>query len=395
MLVKWVPLKMHFPRNYGVGSVLVSSCMSNTLRFSALASCLALSPASMRSSARDFLGLMYRMYFTRILQEQKPATRKSLFLKVPNRLLGSFLISGILFSPTVHAANKAPVTTPTSPQLEQRLVNIERLLQSNALLDMLQQIELLQKEISQLRGEIEVNNHVLNQMKKRQRDLYTDIDRRLQAVENPAEHSDTDLSGISTKSNPPLKTLGTTETVNPPASQAEAVALTLEQTEKQATNQQAGTETEGEATDETETVTTTSSEPDTRVEPDVVQIQAEYQHAFKLLKQSQYDQSIKAFAKFVEAHPDNQYSDNAQYWMAEALYVKRQYEDAIREYNNLVSNYPESQKVPHGLLKIGYSYQELGKTDEAKLWYTDVRQRFPGTTASRLADDRLKHINDS
>ena len=87
--------------------------------------------------------------------------------------------------------------------------------------------------------------------------------------------------------------------------------------------------------------------------------------------------------------------DSAQYWMAEALYVKRQYEDAIKEYNNLVSNYPESQKVPHGLLKIGYSYQELGKADEAKLWYTDVKRRFPGTTASRLASDRLKHINDS
>ena len=77
------------------------------------------------------------------------------------------------------------------------------------------------------------------------------------------------------------------------------------------------------------------------------------------------------------------------------MYVKSQYEDAIREDNNLVSNYQESKKVPHGLLKIGYSYQELGKAEEAKLWYTDVRQRFPGTTASRLADDRLKHINDS
>lgn len=301
------------------------------------------------------------------------------------RLLSLFLVSGILFSPTVFATNKgAPVTTPTSPQLEQRLANIERLLQSNALLDMLQQIDLLQKEIAQLRGEIEVNNHVLDQMKKRQRDLYTDVDRRLQSMES---------SGSSTESIPPLETLGTTETVNPPenihGNQTETTALTLEQVETQAprvsaSGQQAVTTTEDTAT-----------EINMDTETDPVQIQAEYQQAFKLLKQSQYDQAIKAFAKFVKAHPDNQYSDNAQYWMAEALYVKRQYEDAIREYNNLVSNYPESQKVPHGLLKIGYSYQELGKAEEAKLWYTDVRQRFPGTTASRLADDRLKHINDS
>jgi tol-pal system protein YbgF len=191
--------------------------------------------------------------------------------------------------------------------------------------------------------------------------------------------------------------LGTAETVNPPENlrdnQAETTALTLEQVETQKapqesiSGQQAITATEDTATTVTETTVGAETDP--------VQIQAEYQQAFKLLKQSQYDQAIKAFAKFIKAHPDNQYSDNAQYWMAEALYVKRQYEDAIKEYNNLVSNYPESQKVPHGLLKIGYSYQELGKIEEAKLWYTDVRQRFPGSTASRLADDRLKHINDS
>ncbi|MFT5425197.1 MAG: tol-pal system protein YbgF, partial [Gammaproteobacteria bacterium] len=142
-------------------------------------------------------------------------------------------------------------------------------------------------------------------------------------------------------------------------------------------------------------VATTTDISTTPAATDPVQIQAEYQQAFKLLKESQYDQAIKAFSKFVKAYPDNQYSDNAQYWMAEALYVKQQYENAIREYNNLVSNYPDSQKVPHGLLKIGYSYQELGNTDTAKLWYTDLRQRFPGTTASRLAEDRLKNINDS
>jgi hypothetical protein len=43
---------MHFPRDCSVGSVLESSCMTYTLRLSALASCFALLPASMQSSAR-------------------------------------------------------------------------------------------------------------------------------------------------------------------------------------------------------------------------------------------------------------------------------------------------------------------------------------------------------
>jgi tol-pal system protein YbgF len=345
--------------------------MSNTLRF----------------SARGLLGL----------------TRKSLFLKAPTSLLVVFLFAGVLLSPAVFAANKAPVTTPTSPAMEKRLANIERLLQSNGLLDMLQQIEFLQQEIAKLRGEIEVNNHVIDQMKNRQRDLYTDIDRRLQSIESPAS-GNRSPAAKTPDTNPPLETLSQIETVTPPKSQnqaqAETLTLTLDEADIQTQDRQTPephtvSSTVSAAATASKTPSEQESEPVKKTESDEVQIQAEYKQAFKLLKQSQYDQAIKAFDTFLKAHPKNQYSDNAQYWMAEALYVKRQYEDAIKEYNNLVSNYPESQKVPHGLLKIGYSYQELGKPDEAKLWYTDVKQRFPGTTASRLANDRLKHINDS
>jgi tol-pal system protein YbgF len=319
-----------------------------------------------------------------------------------NRLLIVFLFAEVLLSPAVFAANKAPVTTPTSPAMEKRLANIERLLQSNALLDMLQQIELLQQEVAKLRGEIEVNNHVIDQMKNRQRDLYTDIDRRLQSIESPATGNQSPTVKAP-DTGPPLETLGQIETVTPPKNQnqaqAETLALTLDETTIQTQEREKQSHTVSSTVSAAATTNKTpseaESEPVKNTESNEVQIQAEYQQAFKLLKQSQYDQAIKAFDAFLKAHPNNQYSDNAQYWMAEALYVKRQYEDAIKEYNNLVSNYPESQKVPHGLLKIGYSYQELGKPDEAKLWYTDVKQRFPGTTASRLANDRLKLINDS
>lgn len=300
--------------------------------------------------------------------------KKFLFFRV---LVSSVLFSNFLFVPVTFAEKKAPVTRASSLDYEQRLVNIEHLLQNNGLLEILQQIELLQREVSQLRGEIEVNNYALNKMTKRQRNLYTDIDRRLQNMEGQS------MTRTSTLVTPSLEKLGQIEIVNPPESETEAIALTLEQSK---TDQQP-------QIDRAMEVTATTTEIETRTDP--LQIKAKYQQAFKLLKKSQYNQAIKAFSKFVKTHPDSEYSDNAQYWMAEALYVKRQYEDAIREYKNLVSSYPDFQKVPQGLLKIGYSYQELGEFDTAKLWYIDVRQRFPGTTESRLADNRLKHMNDS
>ncbi|MEE8055974.1 MAG: YbgF trimerization domain-containing protein, partial [Gammaproteobacteria bacterium] len=67
--------------------------------------------------------------------------------------------------------------------VDQRLNKVERLLESQGLLDMLSQLESLQKEMQRLRGEIEVQTHTLEQIKQRQRDLYVDLDKRLQRTE--------------------------------------------------------------------------------------------------------------------------------------------------------------------------------------------------------------------
>ncbi len=111
-----------------------------------------------------------------------------------------------------------------------------------------------------------------------------------------------------------------------------------------------------------------------------------------MLKQAQYDQAIKAFNQFLANHPDSQYADNAQYWVGEATYVMQDYETAITEYEKLLTKYPDSQKTTHALLKIAYSLNELGQLDEAQRRLEDLKQRYPGTTAGRLAEEKLKQI---
>ena len=277
------------------------------------------------------------------------------------------------------------VTTDISAEIERRLTNIEQRLESQGLLNMMRQLELLQAEIVELRGEIEVSQNSLDQVRKRQRDLYADVDRRLQAITGDLSNDATVKA--ATNADPALKTIMTTEPVNPKAHQSGAAPLVLETLATESPSQTPAIPVEtGTETDQSLVASVAISQ---------VEIEAEYKRAFKLLKQSLYDQAIKAFRDFIKAHPDNQYSANAQYWMAEALYVKRQYKEAIKEYNNLAANYPDSQKVPEGLLKIGHSYRKLGQADQARLWYIDVRQRFPGTTVSRLASDNLKNIDGS
>lgn len=299
----------------------------------------------------------------------------------------AFAVCLLLFwTTTAMAGRSAPVTEPSTAAIEQRLQNIERLLQNQGLLDMLQQIQRLQQEVSELRGQIEVNSHELASLKERQRKLYNDLDQRLQQLQGGTASASTET--------PPLETIGPADDALPAAGEA-TTALTLETIEDDAADTETDTaqsvtgveEVEGDEEPALETATVDTGE----AKPDPLAVQAEYQEAFNLLRDAEYDRAIIAFDKFLSKYPDSQYSDNAQYWMGEAYYVTRRFNDAITEYMKLVSNYPDSQKAPNGLLKIAYSYFEMGQKEEAEKVLKDLINQYPDSSAAADAEKRLQN----
>ena len=293
---------------------------------------------------------------------------------------------------------QAPVTEPGS--IDERLQRIEQALQNQGLLEMLQQLERLQQEVSSLRGEIEVQNHSLEQLQVRQRALYTDLDQRMQGLEGngisttgPAQITPDQTYTLDTENNgPPLQTL------TPTAGPTSQVTMNTQSNAPVSLQVSPPQQTPSDIADLTPRPVNNSpvfnsdlNQVPTNVDP--FQTKLEYDQAFSLLKQSQYEQAIRAFRDYLAKYPISEYSDNAQYWLGEAFYVMRQFELASNEYAQLVNNYPESQKYTHALLKIGYSLHELGQLEEAKRILDDLQLNYPRTTASRLAEERLKLIN--
>ena len=110
-----------------------------------------------------------------------------------------FLFGVVFFGPCFAAeaeagGNTAPVIEPVSDDINRRLERIEKILDNKALLNLLERVESLEVEISTLRGELEVQKHTVEQLKQKQRDLYTDVDKRLQLIES--NKSTADISTI-------------------------------------------------------------------------------------------------------------------------------------------------------------------------------------------------------
>jgi len=67
--------------------------------------------------------------------------------------------------------------------LRQQLEELESVVKGQGLADLLNQIERLNRENAQLKGEIEVLTHQLTQMEQREKDLYVDTDARIRTIE--------------------------------------------------------------------------------------------------------------------------------------------------------------------------------------------------------------------
>jgi tol-pal system protein YbgF len=293
------------------------------------------------------------------------------------------------------ATAQAPVQELDTTGLAGRVERLERLLESRGLVDMLAQLEALQAEVSRLRGEVEVQSHAIEELRKRQRDLYADLDQRLRRLEGGAPPADA-APAAQPAAGPPLETLSPAEVDEEVSASALAEAeagLTVELVGPTPAPAVAGAQpvppaaVAAPAAPTAETQSPDAATPQNMSDP--VKARADYQQAFNLLKQSLYAQAIKAFHEFLAQHPASEYADDAQYWLGEAHYVNRDFEPALAEYLKLVSAYPDSQKLTQALLKIGYTLHELGRVDEARATLQDLVQRYPGTSAARLAEERL------
>lgn len=280
-------------------------------------------------------------------------------MMLPNRLqLAAFVaLTTASFS---QAEEWAPVVEPGASYEDTAPATSNR-----GLLDLLNQIESLQREVRALRGEIEEQGHRLQQLEKREQDLYGDLDRRLQAMESTGATPSAGVGAGGAAS--PVSPAGL-PTATPP-------------------------ETAGYAPAEVPGAAATIPGVDTELAPTGPEAEKQaYQQAFGLLKAGQYDNAIASFVGFLSQYPNSAYADKAQYWVGEAYYVTRKFDPAIMEYSKLIQAYPDSPKRPHALLKIAYSYDELGQKGEAKAKLQELITSYPGSTAARLAEERLQRM---
>ena len=262
----------------------------------------------------------------------------------------------VLLSAVTAVSMPSALASKTSDRLD----SIERKLDSRGLLDMLNRVEQMQRDIQQLRGDIEVQTHTLTDVQRRSREQYLDIDRRLQQLESGAP-------GMPAAVTPPL--------APPPVMTAPRGADPL--------NPPPMTRPPGAAT---------IAPPSPQPQPQRAGEREAYDNGLAVLREGRYAEAAEAFNRFLVNYPGSSYADNASYWLGETYYVTRDFDQALATFNGLVVQYPNSPKAADSRLKTGYIYYEKKDWKQARQSLQAVVSEYPGSTAARLAGDRLKKM---
>lgn len=257
-----------------------------------------------------------------------------------------------------------PLTTNTlladEDALAQRIDRVERIIQGQGLTSLLGRVDQLQNEVKRLTGENESLRHELETMQKRQREMYLDLDQRIQnqTVVEPTPAISPSVVPVQQVQEPAV----------PSIQQVESAETAI---------QQAAVE----------------SPSDVEASPVAVENgEAAYQAALQTLRSGQYEQAASALAVFPEQYPQSSYLPNAYYWQGEANYVLRNFDAAITAFQTVIDQFPASSKVADATLKQGFSQYELGKVELATTTLARVIEQYPNTSAARLAKVRLDRI---
>jgi tol-pal system protein YbgF len=276
-------------------------------------------------------------------------------VRTPARL--GVLLAAVAYATAAGAAREG--------SLEWRVERIEALMQSQGLIDMMTQLQQLQREVQELRGDVETQGHQLQQLQQQQREIYLDIERRLSGSGTP--------QGAG-----PATGMGT---VAPPSTAPQTPA----------TDGQAGA-APGEAPMHAAPASPAPAVPVQQAGMATPEEQAAYEQALNILREGRYTEAAQAYRQFLASWPNGRYADNAQYWLAETQYVTRQFPQALEEFSKLVSGFPNSAKVPDALLKMGYIHYEQGDWTAARERLQAVTAGYPDSTAARLANERLQRM---
>ncbi len=232
--------------------------------------------------------------------------------------------------PTTQPLQSQAITADTTPSMQWQIY---------------QQVQQLQQEVRDLRGQLEVQGNIIERMKQDARSRYLDLDQRITQLKNTPPVVITDTTNTTT----------TTPIVTPPAT--------------------------------TDTTVVAAPNPDDE--------KRAYFAAYEVFKTGGPNKAINPMRNFIKNYPHSSFTPSAYYWLGE-FYLAASPADvanAKKSFKIVSEQYADTPKAAAALLKLGSFADVDGKTQEAIKYMLLIVKNFPNTPEANAAKSYLSAQN--
>lgn len=252
----------------------------------------------------------------------------------------------------------APATKPIQAQALSNEVNPSLQWQ------LYQQVQQLQQEVRDLRGQLEVQANIIERMKQDARSRYLDLDQRITDLKNRPQP---EVANTTPSTTPTATTTTTTTTVN------------------------AATATNPTTAPPTTEATTATTPPVVNPDDD----KRAYFAAYQTFKTGGPNKAINPMRNFIKTYPQSTFIPSAYYWLGE-FYLAASPADvnnAKKSFRIVVDNYADAPKAASAMLKLASFADVDGKTQDAVKLMLRIVKEFPKSEEATAARAYLSAQN--
>jgi tol-pal system protein YbgF len=262
--------------------------------------------------------------------------------------------------------------------LDARIQKLDDAIKNIGVIQLLNQIETLNAEIARLRGQIEVMSNQNDQLTKRQKDFYFDIDARLRKLEGTTDNNAPAGTNAAGQPNPVPSGPGLAGALPPPSGVGTVNGNVVPATVLPTPGPSAPV----------------GGQPPRPTAPTYTKEQenAAYDVGSNLFRRNDFSGAIRAFESFSRDFAGSSLVSNAQYWIGVSYFNLKDYNKAKATQQELLKRFPESAKAPDAMLSIATVQQETGDVRSARNTLEDLIARYPGSEAAAKGRTRLTQL---
>lgn len=120
-----------------------------------------------------------------------------------------------------------------------------------------------------------------------------------------------------------------------------------------------------------------------------------YESAYNSFLLGKYEIAIVEFKSFLKQYKDHDLAAQAQYYIAESMYLQNNFADAYEEYKKIEGTYSNSEFISAARLKMALCLEQLNRKEDSLVVLQSIIKDYPKSAEAFTAKEKIKiYTND-